>query len=486
MVATSYANTPNYVNVFVSHDSGVTWNSNILQTLNWAEASSAASSADGNTLVAVINGGGIYTWHAPGTVLWTYDAVGSGIFASPALAPDGTVYLATGAGLTAVTNAGSTGLNKWTGHSFGGSPSVGTDGTIYLANGSFLFAVNPDGSKKWSYPVQGGGTPAIGADGTIYLEGYFGLYAVTPSGSLKWQAQISGTGQYSSPVVGPDGTIYAASFEGVEVFAFNVDGSRKWVSNLVSGPLDAPALLPNGTLLVSAGALDAFGTDGTMLWSVGQSLGSAPVIGPANTVYVSSVYRDLLAVDPVSHKTLWDFVVSGVPQYGTVTTPAVDAQGSVYFCVSNSVWALSPAGLVQWSMTADQQPLANNDLANSSPVIGGDGTLYVAIGSKLYAIATGANGPANSSWPMYQQNARHTGKIERPFLEAPQQRTDTNFTFLLYPNQLGLTYTIESSTNLSTWTTVTNVLATTLPTEVIDLTASNAPTRFYRASVTTN
>ena len=82
---------------------------------------------------------------------------------------------------------------------------------------------------------------------------------------------------------------------------------------------------------------------------------------------------------------------------------------------------------------------------------------------------------------MYRQNARHTGKIERPVLSLPQKSSDSNFAFQLYPNQLGLTYSIEASTNMNTWTTVTNIVATTLPTQVMDLSASNAPTRFYRA-----
>ena len=478
--------------IYTSRDSGATWVSNNAPITNW---SGVACSADGNTLFAAVNGGGIYTWHAPtvvpGTVLWTYDAGGCcGIFASPAVAHDGTVYLTTGSGLTAVTNSGPTGSSKWSG-SFSGSPSIGADGTIYLANGNSLYAVNPDGSQKWSYPVQsggapvqGGGVPAIGADGTIYFEGYLALYAINPSGTLKWQSQIAGTGQYSSPVIGPDGTIYAGSFEGVNLFAINPDGSRKWVYNFASGPFDAPALATSGTVFVSAGSLNELTPDGTLIWSAEQNLGGPPVTGPADALYVSSLSRGLVSIDTARRVTSWNYVVGGAPRYGQVTAPTVDAAGIIYFCVSNTVWALSPDGRVQWSLTTDLQPQAGIDLANSSPVIDDKGTLYAAIGSKLYAIATGTNGPANSSWPMYQQNAQHTGKIERPFLALPEKGAGSNFSLQLYPNQLGLTYTVEVSTNLSSWTTLTNVLAKTLPIAVIDFSSSNAPARFYRASVT--
>ena len=43
------------------------------------------------------------------------------------------------------------------------------------------------------------------------------------------------------------------------------------------------------------------------------------------------------------------------------------------------------------------------------------------------------------------------------------------------------TYDIEMSTNLNNWTSLTSIVATTLPTGVADLTATNASFRFYRA-----
>jgi len=53
--------------------------------------------------------------------------------------------------------------------------------------------------------------------------------------------------------------------------------------------------------------------------------------------------------------------------------------------------------------------------------------------------------------------------------------------FQLYPHPLGLTYTIESSTHLNFWTALTRFVATNVPMDVVDLTASNLPARFYRA-----
>ncbi|MBT6449967.1 MAG: PQQ-like beta-propeller repeat protein, partial [Verrucomicrobiales bacterium] len=48
----------------------------------------------------------------------------------------------------------------------------------------------------------------------------------------------------------------------------------------------------------------------------------------------------------------------------------------------------------------------------SSPAIGSDGTVYVgSLDKKLYAIKTDSKGPAKSPWPMFGQNAQHTGRV---------------------------------------------------------------------------
>jgi hypothetical protein len=86
---------------------------------------------------------------------------------------------------------------------------------------------------------------------------------------------------------------------------------------------------------------------------------------------------------------------------------------------------------------------------------------------------------------MYQQNARHTGKVEKPSLQQPKRRGDANFQFQLYA-QIGQTQMIQTSTDLATWTSLTNVSVTNVPTDVVDLNASNFPIPILPHSFTVN
>jgi outer membrane protein assembly factor BamB len=429
-----------------------------------------------------------------GQILWTNN-LGGLITSSPALEPDGAVYVAANSSLYAITNSGSVASNKWSvPASLAGSPAIGPDGTVYFGEGRSsvnikLRALNStDGSERWRFLITSQAqlsfrsTPAIGSDNTIYFVAGGRLYSVQ-SGVEKWETLIDdqSLGTSLSPVIGPDGTIYVgASFSGT-LFAFAPDGSNKWSVGLSSNGAESPAISRNGTIYYAAGALYAFNRDGAQVWASGFNTGLASPISIASdgSIYVAQLGRHLYAFTSAG-QALWDKL--GAPQYfSAYTAPAVDAGGTLYYCVSNSVWALTPKGDVQWAITSPDTPPQNTDLANSSPVIGGDGTVYAAVGSILYAIASGTNSAAPSSWPMYQQNAKHTAKIERPTLGQPQKRADFNFEFQLYPQQLGSEYGIEVSTNFATWTSLTSIVAATLPTSVVDLTATNADFRFYRA-----
>ena len=85
------------------------------------------------------------------------------------------------------------GTNLWTSqtNNFAGcSPAIAKDGTIYVAtSGGSLCAFAPDGTFKWQVLTNGyipGTTPAIDSSGTIYYLAYSTLYSITPAGAVQW------------------------------------------------------------------------------------------------------------------------------------------------------------------------------------------------------------------------------------------------------------------------------------------------------------
>jgi outer membrane protein assembly factor BamB len=225
------------------------------------------------------------------------------------------------------------------------------------------------GDQKWAFSPGFAivGSPAIGADGTIYVGADNGfLYAVT-AGSQKWlyNANIIG----SSPAVGPDGTIYVGSWDG-KLYAVNPDGSQKWA---FSKPFSS-------------------------------SIESSPAIGADGTIYVGLGVTELNAINP-DGSFKWAFATGNLIQ----SSPAVGADGTIYVGSRDyKLYAINPNNSLKWAFTT-------GDYINySSPAVGPDGTVYVGShDSYLYAIYGDSPGLAQSSWPMFHHDVRHTGTISK-------------------------------------------------------------------------
>ncbi|MFQ5459471.1 MAG: PQQ-binding-like beta-propeller repeat protein, partial [Anaerolineae bacterium] len=133
------------------------------------------------TAPAVAVDGTIYVATAEGRVLaipvegtgWQRD-VGGNVLARPVIADDGTVFVLTAGKLTALDGAG--GAELWTARlpvPVTAAP-IADASRVYLAGGSSLLAVDrATGGLDWSLALEGGigsqGSPVIGADRTLYV-----------------------------------------------------------------------------------------------------------------------------------------------------------------------------------------------------------------------------------------------------------------------------------------------------------------------------
>jgi len=317
---------------------------------------------------------GVQLWSAP---------VSSGTITKAAMGSDGTLYMGSDQGITALTADGGF---KWQviPHIglFESSPAVGPDGNIYLGcDDKYLHAYSPAGTPLWSYltgnKVKGGVVTA--PDGTIYVGSDDGkLYAIHPDGTLKWSYQTNSYVE-STPLLGSDGTIYFGSYDNA-VYALNPDGTKKWSYQTAGKITTIPAIAGDGTLYVGSndGKLYAFDTSGKVKWSfaVAGPINSSPGVGVDGTVYVGSPDDSLYALTSSGQKKWWKVL-------GTLSSaPAIGVDGTLYLgCTllldsgpQTSLMAMNPDTSTKWVYPMN--------IYDPVPAIAADGTIYIGTNDK--------------------------------------------------------------------------------------------------------
>ncbi|MBN2357206.1 PQQ-binding-like beta-propeller repeat protein, partial [candidate division KSB1 bacterium] len=137
-----------------------------------------------------------------------------------------------------------------------------------------------------------------------------------------------------------------------------------------------------------------------MKWRYSSSCSSAPIIGPDTTIYVGR--SDYLRAYTAAGKFKWSFYTNCT----VYSTPAIDADGSLYFGgYDGNLYAVNSQGERLWEYPA-------GNYIYSSPALSGNGTLYIGSSDgKLYAISIAGSGLADSPWPKFQQNAQNSGQM---------------------------------------------------------------------------
>jgi outer membrane protein assembly factor BamB len=292
-----------------------------------------------------VNKDGLFAFYQNGTIKWRYEVDDIIYRCCPAIAEDGTVYIASWDDCLHAVNPN--GTRKWTIDSNGNivsSPAIGSDGTIYFGtmwgtgNGGEIFAINPDGTEKWHYQTGYDvcSDPAVGDDGTIYIgssDDY--LYALYPNGSLRWRYK-TGDWVRGPPSIADDGTIYFGSWD-YYLYALYPDGTLRWK---------------------------------TEIWYGSET---NPTIGLDGTIYICSASK-LFAIEPDNGDILWEFNLGG---HSAKSSPAICADGIIYIGIrigtddGGEIVAVNSDGTEHW-----RHRLSNVD-ADSSPAIGSDGTIYI-------------------------------------------------------------------------------------------------------------
>ncbi|HEC77975.1 MAG TPA: T9SS type A sorting domain-containing protein [candidate division WOR-3 bacterium] len=303
------------------------------------------------------------------------------------------------------------------------SPVIGEDGTIYFGSqDGNLYAINPDGTLKWTYGTNGAiqSSPAIGADGTIYIGSDDGnLYAIEDSityGKLRWKHEVINP-QYPprGPIMIADGTIYVAAGH---LEALDENGNLKWDYNTgISGSPHGTALSHDGSTIyvehatISDYYLTSLDTSGSINWE--RDIGAAPIdfsnstptVGSDGVIYFPTGYGGpLYAINPNSI-IKWNCPGLGDLRY---TSPAIGAGDTIYMAggFGKNFHAIAPAGTKVWTFNTTNYVL-------SSPIIDGNGTIYIASYDTLYAI----NPDGTVKWTL---------QVESPTVSTPAMDTSGN------------------------------------------------------------
>jgi len=335
-----------------------------------AEFSAASSPALGPTGTIYLGGrdGRFRAFDAELTLAWVFPSTGAGLgtpfaaFSVPTVAPDGTVYFtAPDARAYALRPDGTKRWELRIPEGLDLGPALARDGTVYVASssGRKLLAVDPaDGSIRWEYRSAAGLVtgPVVDMGGTILLGGTDRmLHAVDAQGNLRWKYNAQAT-IVDTPAVGPDGAVYLP-VQARRLWAVDPGGTSRW-SYQAGGEIGgSPVIGPDGT--VYFGALDrklyALGPDGKKRWEylTGGAVRGSAAVGTDGTVWIGSDDGHLHAVSS-SGERLWSVPARTSPIRRLVGSPAITADGRVLFGAEDAylyaVKAGSSLAVTHWPM----------------------------------------------------------------------------------------------------------------------------------------
>jgi outer membrane protein assembly factor BamB len=331
----------------------------------------------------------------PDDVPWRHATL-KGVFSSPVMAGDGTVYVGSAdQNLYAIDRTGTLRWSFATGEIIDSAPLLDDSGAVYFGSGDgHLYALEAaSGAMRWSFQADDPaerhafirwfeGNVAIGPNGDLYAPNdNFWMYALDrKTGSMKWR-HPSADQTWSLPAVDvATGDLFLGNNSllpllGPNVFSLRSGGSERWTASAIGSVVASP-LLAGGRAMVGGfdGFLRAYDTaTGSVAWSAParDHLYASPAILPAGAIVQASTDGSVYALDPKTGAVVWTFDTREPIR----ASPAVDAEGHVYFGSGDGrLYVLEPDGRLRWAMHLIDGD--RNDL-NASPALG-DGRVVLA------------------------------------------------------------------------------------------------------------
>ena len=336
-----------------------------------------------------------------GGELWEFQTA-KGIFSSPVIGGDGTIYIGSADRHMYALNPD--GTERWsflTGEIIDSAGLLDDQGRLFFGSGDgYLYALDAaTGEELWTFQADDPsvnqaiirwfeGNVAIGPDGHLYVPNdNFFVYAIDrDTGEVVWRFQMMDQ-TWSLPAVDPDsGTLYIGNNNllalmglGNNTYAIDAAGDPIWDAMSLGSVAASPMLVdgPAGGLVIVGsfdGILRAYARQsGDEVWTfpTRDHIYASPGAQPDGTIVQPSADGTIYALDPVTGALRWAFDALEPIR----SSPAIDADGNVYVGSGEGrLFVLNADGTLRWAMRLIDD--RRNDL-NSSPALGHD-AIYIA------------------------------------------------------------------------------------------------------------
>lgn len=331
-----------------------------------------------------------------GGAFWSF-ATGKGIFSSPVVGGDGTIYV--GSADRAFYAINRDGTQRWkitTEEIIDSAGLLDDQGHVYFGSGDgkLRAADAATGALVWTTEAEMPtgtalirwfeGNVAIDASGTLWAgNDNFTLYRFDRQTGTKVGSDRASDQIWSSPAFDlAAGRVFVGNNNVVELFgpnliAYDTSGVRLWERFVGNGSVAAsPMVLPDGGVVV--GSFDGFvrcyeGATGKPRWEYGtrDHLYASPSVLPNGDVVQISTDGTVYALAARDGAVRWTYDVRTPVR----SSPSVDGDGNIYFGGGDGrLWVLNANGTLRWSVQLIEDD--RNDL-NASPALGRN-AIYVA------------------------------------------------------------------------------------------------------------